>query len=91
MEALLLYLRPSDTAVYGVPSSGLTRRKVLEKYQEYGDSVIGTQGKGRRNVRDIMKSLLNVFHSEMEIACGSDEQTLLSGSARLLGRCWKKA
>lgn len=76
-----------DTAVYGVPSSGLTRRQVtlkysacellclpnlsdllikreflyvgvgqvLEQYQEYGDSVLGTHGNGRPNVRDLVK------------------------------------
>ncbi|CAF2064022.1 unnamed protein product [Brassica napus] len=44
-----------DTAVYGVPSSGLTRRQVLEQYQVYADSVLGTQGNGRPNVRDLVK------------------------------------
>ncbi|KAF3524773.1 hypothetical protein F2Q69_00051387 [Brassica cretica] len=53
-----------DTAVYGVPSSGLTRRQVLEQYQVYADSVLGTQGNGRPNVRDLVKPLLNIFHSE---------------------------
>lgn len=53
-----------DTAVYGVPSSGLTRRQVLEQYQVYGDSVLGTHGNGRPNVRDLVKPLLNLFHSE---------------------------
>ncbi|KAJ6750871.1 hypothetical protein OIU85_001412 [Salix viminalis] len=31
-----------DTAIYGAPSSGLTRRQVLEQYQIYGDAVLGT-------------------------------------------------
>ncbi|KAF2592209.1 hypothetical protein F2Q70_00045247 [Brassica cretica] len=53
-----------DTAVYGVPSSSLTRRQVLEQYQVYTDSVLGTQGNGRPNVRDLVKPLLNIFHSE---------------------------
>jgi tRNA-dihydrouridine synthase A len=44
-----------DTAVYGVPSSGLTRRQVLEQYQVYGDSVLGTHGNGRPKVRDLVK------------------------------------
>ncbi|XP_054795222.1 uncharacterized protein LOC129300669 isoform X4 [Prosopis cineraria] len=52
-----------DTAIYGEPSSGLTRRQVLEKYQVYGDSVLGMYGR-KPNVRDIMKPLLNFFHSE---------------------------
>ncbi|KAG7528318.1 Carotenoid oxygenase [Arabidopsis thaliana x Arabidopsis arenosa] len=56
--------RTVDTAVYGVPSSGLTRRQVLEQYQVYGDSVLGTHGNGRPNVRDLVKPLLNLFHSE---------------------------
>ncbi|XP_010545132.1 PREDICTED: uncharacterized protein LOC104817580 [Tarenaya hassleriana] len=53
-----------DTAVYGVPSSGLTRRQVLEQYHVYGDSVIGTHGNGRPNVRDVVKPLLHLFRSE---------------------------
>ncbi|MED6111973.1 hypothetical protein PIB30_057314 [Stylosanthes scabra] len=51
-----------DTAIYGVPSSGLTRRQVLKKYQVYGDSVLGKYGH-RPTVRDIVKPLLNLFHS----------------------------
>ncbi|KAL2330773.1 hypothetical protein Fmac_018354 [Flemingia macrophylla] len=52
-----------DTAVYGAPSSDLTRRQVLEKYQVYGDSVIRQYGLGP-TVRDIVKPLLGFFHSE---------------------------
>ncbi|KAK4757949.1 hypothetical protein SAY87_019250 [Trapa incisa] len=52
-----------DTAVYGVPNSGVTRRQVLEKYQAYGDSVLWRDGK-KPNVRDIVKPLLGLFHSE---------------------------
>ncbi|KAK7271570.1 hypothetical protein RJT34_27588 [Clitoria ternatea] len=52
-----------DSAIYGVPSSGLTRRQVLEKYQVYGDSVLRQYGLGP-TVRDIAKPLLGFFHSE---------------------------
>ncbi|KAF7836053.1 tRNA-dihydrouridine synthase A [Senna tora] len=52
-----------DTAIYGAPRSDLTRRQVLEKYQVYGDSVLGMYGH-KPNVRDIIKPLLNFFHSE---------------------------
>ncbi|GKU88624.1 hypothetical protein SLEP1_g2863 [Rubroshorea leprosula] len=53
-----------DTVIYGAPPSGLTRREVLKKYQEYGDSVLGINGNNRPNVRDVAKPLLNFFHSE---------------------------
>ncbi|XP_031374846.1 uncharacterized protein LOC116189356 isoform X2 [Punica granatum] len=52
-----------DTAVYGAPSSGVTRRQVLEKYQVYGDSVLWRDGK-KPDVRDVAKPLLGLFHSE---------------------------
>ncbi|TKY49606.1 tRNA-dihydrouridine(20/20a) synthase [Spatholobus suberectus] len=52
-----------DTAIYGAPSSDLTRRQVLEKYQVYGDSVLRQYGLGP-TVRDIVKPLLGFFHSE---------------------------
>ncbi|XP_014501866.1 uncharacterized protein LOC106762458 [Vigna radiata var. radiata] len=52
-----------DSAIYGAPSSDLTRRQVLEKYQVYGDSVLGQYGLGP-TVRDIVKPLLGFFHSE---------------------------
>ncbi|KAI4333118.1 hypothetical protein L6164_017963 [Bauhinia variegata] len=52
-----------DTAIYGAPSSGLTRRQVLEQYQVYGDSVLGKYG-AKPNVREIAKPLLGLFHSE---------------------------
>lgn len=53
-----------DTAIYGAPSSGLTRRQVLEKYQVYGDAILGTYGNNRPHVRDVMKPLLHFFRSE---------------------------
>ncbi|XP_057525351.1 uncharacterized protein LOC130804777 isoform X2 [Amaranthus tricolor] len=56
-------LRNVDTEVYGAPTD-LTRRQVLEKYQEYADSVLGKYGNSRPNVRDLVKPLLNLFHSE---------------------------
>lgn len=52
-----------DSAIYGAPLSSLTRRQVLEKYQEYGDSVLGLYGP-KPNVRDVIKPLLGFFHSE---------------------------
>ncbi|CAH2044844.1 unnamed protein product [Thlaspi arvense] len=54
-----------DTLIYGSPSSGITRRQVLEKYQVYGESVLGKYGKGRPNLRDIVRPLINLFHSEL--------------------------
>ncbi|KAM7262898.1 hypothetical protein ACFE04_000581 [Oxalis oulophora] len=53
-----------DTEVYGSPCSGVTRRKVLEQYQVYADSILGKYGKDRPNVRDLSKHVLNFFHSE---------------------------
>ncbi|KAK7263881.1 hypothetical protein RJT34_31480 [Clitoria ternatea] len=52
-----------DTAIYGTPSSGLTRRQVLEKYLVYGDSELGKYGR-KPTLRDIVKPLLHLFHSE---------------------------
>ncbi|KAK4414467.1 tRNA-dihydrouridine(20/20a) synthase [Sesamum alatum] len=52
-----------DSAIYGAPLSSITRRQVLEKYQVYGDSVLGLYGP-KPNVRDLIKPLLGFFHSE---------------------------
>ncbi|CAI9108739.1 OLC1v1008416C1 [Oldenlandia corymbosa var. corymbosa] len=52
-----------DSAVYGEPHSSLTRRQVLEKYQVYGDSVLGKYD-NRPSLRDVVKPLLGLFHSE---------------------------
>ncbi|KAE9584867.1 hypothetical protein Lal_00024281 [Lupinus albus] len=52
-----------DTAIYGAPSSGITRRQVIEKYQVYGESVLQQYGL-KPTVRDIVKPLLGFFHSE---------------------------
>ncbi|XP_021739283.1 uncharacterized protein LOC110705687 isoform X1 [Chenopodium quinoa] len=57
-------LRDVDTEVYGDPPSDLTRRQVLKEYQEYADSALGKHGNNRPNVRDLVKPLLNLFHSE---------------------------
>lgn len=51
-----------DTEIYGAPSSGITRRQVLEKYQVYGDSILWRDGR-KPNVRDVVKPLINFFHS----------------------------
>ncbi|KAL3832953.1 hypothetical protein ACJIZ3_007689 [Penstemon smallii] len=52
-----------DSAVYGASPSRQTRREVLEKYQIYGDSVLGLYGP-KPNVREVIKPLLGFFHSE---------------------------
>ncbi|KAF3490247.1 hypothetical protein F2Q69_00055977 [Brassica cretica] len=54
-----------DTLIYGAPSSGITRRQVLEKYRVYGESVLGIYGKRGPNLRDIVRPLINLFHSEI--------------------------
>ncbi|WCJ18500.1 tRNA-dihydrouridine(20/20a) synthase [Euphorbia peplus] len=53
-----------DSAVYGEPRSGLTRRQVLEEYQAYGDAILGTFGNNRPNIRDVIKPILGVFYAE---------------------------
>ncbi|KAI9388424.1 hypothetical protein POPTR_009G059900v4 [Populus trichocarpa] len=53
-----------DSAVYGEPSSGLTRRQVLEQYQVYGDAVLGTYGNNRPNMRELIRPLSGFFYSE---------------------------
>ncbi|KAL8161757.1 hypothetical protein V2J09_013246 [Rumex salicifolius] len=57
-------LRNVDTVIYGAPVNNITRREVLEEYQVYGDSVLGRHGNNKPNVRDVVKPLLNLFHSE---------------------------
>ncbi|GAB2229068.1 hypothetical protein Droror1_Dr00023203 [Drosera rotundifolia] len=44
-----------DSLVYGDAPSGITRRKVLEEFQVYGDSVLGIHGNNRPNIRDVFK------------------------------------
>ncbi|XP_020110731.1 uncharacterized protein LOC109725787 isoform X3 [Ananas comosus] len=53
-----------DKEVYGVPSTNLTRRRILGDYQIYGDSIIGKYGPNKPNIRQLVKPLLNLFHSE---------------------------
>ncbi|XP_020588997.1 uncharacterized protein LOC110030571 isoform X2 [Phalaenopsis equestris] len=53
-----------DAAIYGVRYHGNSRRQILEQYQEYADSVIGKYGSNKPNVRQLVKPLLNLFHSE---------------------------
>ncbi|XP_042491889.1 tRNA-dihydrouridine(20/20a) synthase-like isoform X2 [Macadamia integrifolia] len=53
-----------DSSVYGLPSSGISRRQVLEHFQVYGDSILGKYGPNKPNVRQVVKPLLNLFHSE---------------------------
>ncbi|PKU63343.1 uncharacterized protein LOC110106874 isoform X1 [Dendrobium catenatum] len=53
-----------DVAIYGVPFHRCSRRQIIEQYQEYADSVIGKFGSNKPNVRQLVKPLLNLFHSE---------------------------
>ncbi|KAK1259069.1 hypothetical protein QJS04_geneDACA010256 [Acorus gramineus] len=53
-----------DSRVYGELRTGLSRRQILEQYQIYGDSVIGKYGPNKPNIRQVVKPLLNMFHSE---------------------------
>lgn len=53
-----------DTQIYGAPSSGITRRQVLEKYQVYGDAVLGKYGTYGPTVREVVMPLLGLFHSQ---------------------------
>ncbi|EOA26104.1 hypothetical protein CARUB_v10019526mg, partial [Capsella rubella] len=73
-------LGPVDTAVYGVPSSGLTRRQVLEQYQVYGDSVLGTHGNGRPNVRDLVKSVGSLLEESLMAIPDSVLDSPISGT-----------
>lgn len=52
-----------DSAIYGVPYHRNSRRQILEQYQDYADSVIEKCG-SRTNVRQLVKPLLHLFHSE---------------------------
>ncbi|KAF5187658.1 tRNA-dihydrouridine synthase [Thalictrum thalictroides] len=38
--------------------------QVLEEYQQYGDSVMGESGSYKPNLRQMVKPLLGIFHSE---------------------------
>lgn len=53
-----------DGEVYGMPTRCSSRRQILESYQVYGDSIIGQYGPSRPNVRQLVKPLLNLFHSQ---------------------------
>ncbi|KAG0452259.1 hypothetical protein HPP92_026038 [Vanilla planifolia] len=53
-----------DGAIYGVPSHNLSRRQILEQYEVYADSICEKYGSKRVNVRQLVKPLLNLFHSE---------------------------
>ncbi|RLM65065.1 tRNA-dihydrouridine(20/20a) synthase-like [Panicum miliaceum] len=53
-----------DGAIYGKPTRCISRRQILESYQVYGDSIIGQYGPSRPNVRQLVKPLLHLFHSE---------------------------
>ncbi|KAK6933818.1 DUS-like, FMN-binding domain [Dillenia turbinata] len=53
-----------DSAVYGAAYTYITRHQVLEQYEAYADSVLGTYGNGRPNIRDLVKPLLGLFYSE---------------------------
>ncbi|TKW03239.1 hypothetical protein SEVIR_7G012400v4 [Setaria viridis] len=53
-----------DSEIYGKPTRCISRRQILESYQFYGDSIIGRYGPSRPNVRQLVKPLLHLFHSE---------------------------
>ncbi|OEL22419.1 tRNA-dihydrouridine(20/20a) synthase [Dichanthelium oligosanthes] len=53
-----------DGEIYGKPTRCISRREILESYQVYGDSIIGQYGPSRPNVRQLVKPLLHLFHSE---------------------------
>ncbi|VAH31204.1 unnamed protein product [Triticum turgidum subsp. durum] len=53
-----------DSEIYGMPTPCSSRRQILESYQVYGDSIIGQYGISRPNVRQLVKPLLHLFHSE---------------------------
>lgn len=53
-----------DSSVFGMPYDGLSRRQVLEKYQVYADSVLGTYGPNKPSIRQLVQPLLHLFHSE---------------------------
>ncbi|KAJ1262824.1 hypothetical protein BS78_09G139400 [Paspalum vaginatum] len=53
-----------DQEIYGNTTRCISRRQILERYQIYGDSIIGQYGPSRPNVRQLVKPLLNLFHSE---------------------------
>ncbi|XP_077252829.1 uncharacterized protein LOC143892243 isoform X2 [Tasmannia lanceolata] len=53
-----------DSAVYGVHGNGLSRRQILKQFQVYGDSVLGKYGPNKPNIRQLVKPLLHIFHSE---------------------------
>jgi len=53
-----------DGEIYGKPTKCISRRQILKSYQVYGDSIIGQYGPSRPNVRQLVKPLLHLFHSE---------------------------
>lgn len=53
-----------DGEIYGKQTRYISRRQILENYQAYGDSIIDQYGPSRPNVRQLVKPLLNLFHSE---------------------------
>ncbi|XP_066348903.1 uncharacterized protein [Miscanthus floridulus] len=53
-----------DGEIYGKQTRCISRRQILESYQAYGDSIIDQYGPSRPNVRQLVKPLLNLFHSE---------------------------
>nr|POF05760.1 trna-dihydrouridine(20/20a) synthase [Quercus suber] len=84
-----------DSVIYGAPSSGITRRQILEKYQVYGDSVLGKYGI-KPHVRDVVKVgiyyvaiyLYFIFSiRSLGMACGSAKQMLHSKIASMHTAC----
>ncbi|KAF6158549.1 hypothetical protein GIB67_040063 [Kingdonia uniflora] len=53
-----------DSSVYGAPGTSISRRQVLEQFQVYSDSVLGQYGPNKPSIRQLVKPLLHLFHSE---------------------------
>ncbi|KMZ75812.1 tRNA-dihydrouridine synthase [Zostera marina] len=54
-----------DTTIYGAQSTRFSRRQVLQQFQIYGDSLLLENDEKRKpNIRQLVKPLLNLFHSE---------------------------
>ncbi|XP_078443803.1 uncharacterized protein LOC144713169 [Wolffia australiana] len=53
-----------DVSLYDAPPSSLTRRQVLDEYQIYADGVLSMDGTKKTKLRNLVKPLLNLFHSE---------------------------
>ncbi|KAJ7551045.1 hypothetical protein O6H91_07G131400 [Diphasiastrum complanatum] len=53
-----------DREVYGISKAGITRRQIIEQYEEYASSVVGKYGPLKSSIRHVTKPLLHFFHAE---------------------------